>query len=263
MSKSFQDALIALSTADDFFNAANEWEYVETHEGDGVVPITCICGVIIKEEIHLRNKLSGERAIIGNVCIVRLKAIHDAAYTVFSADAIECAHCHDEKPYNRKEKHCKMCRTECGCGERKPTKALHCNGCKTCAGGCGQKLAKIYHGKGIKCADCIRTEYINGLPKCGLCGIPNSNEKPNCDPCTQQEYLRNLPPCVSCGCEKTTDDPNCTMCRTPIGFSNYSHLTPPQLVAQQAKFANWVCLKTKRTDLKKKLKQIAQRSLKK
>lgn len=64
--------IIDLSESKNYFQAFQEWDLIEVYNIDAKHddPLTCLCGHYpIYEICHIQNKLNGNKAIVGNVCI--------------------------------------------------------------------------------------------------------------------------------------------------------------------------------------------------
>jgi hypothetical protein len=59
--------ILQRSTADNFYLARREWSVTSIYLDDA--PIECPCGQTIFERCYITNHTTGERTIVGNVCV--------------------------------------------------------------------------------------------------------------------------------------------------------------------------------------------------
>lgn len=64
--------ILALSADSTWNEARTEWELVRVFFAQGDVLGTCLCGHYpIREQCELRNRMTGARVVVGNVCVTR------------------------------------------------------------------------------------------------------------------------------------------------------------------------------------------------
>lgn len=79
--KRFSEALIELSTSDDYAECVKEWEYYDFDNSED----NCICNVAIIKRFHIRNKLNGNTCIVGSKCILKFMTNNTKIITVASS----------------------------------------------------------------------------------------------------------------------------------------------------------------------------------
>lgn len=73
-----KEEILALSNAKVWDDACQEWE----HDFYDVNESSCICTHRILQEFHIKNRLNGNRAIIGCVCIQKFPCSFDNVHTI-------------------------------------------------------------------------------------------------------------------------------------------------------------------------------------
>lgn len=87
--ETFCKVLILNSEADNYHQAVEEWEFMDTYKEDN----KCICGKNIVNVCIIRNQLNDNKSNVGNVCIKKFmdkneKLVNDMEITTYNKKAL-------------------------------------------------------------------------------------------------------------------------------------------------------------------------------